>query len=485
VSGRFAPAASHSIVLRRAALPRVPLAVKETSIDDLVLLPEATALQKHFDAKNFSRLRWLLLLVAVMSLVGLGVAAATRVSAGRVAFYAVNLVVVLGFIAVYREPFFDRFFRQILVAYFFVQMALPALWTVRPGVDALVEMGGFFPILLMVFRLRLLEYLVLYGVYWVAEVLVPMAPGGAMAVGAASAATTVAAAEGAESGRALGLSIVAAVCLVGAVVFNQVDKRRFLGVWRREYSRSRERLRMREEIDYARKMQLSMLPQSPPDVSWLDMAAVSLPATEVGGDYYDSFRLTPSRLVLAIADVSGHGLASGLLLSGVRSCLYFLEDDLGSPEALRRLDRMVRRTTDRRTYVTLLLAVIDHEAMTLSVTSAGHPPLLHYRAAAGTVESVGSGAPPLGTFADPRYVCNEATFATGDLLVIYTDGVIEMRNDHDQEYGDEKLRRAIVRAAAPGRSAREVRDSVLSDLANFKGSVEQADDITLVVARLR
>ncbi len=107
--------------------------MRATSIDDLVQLPEALALQKHFDAKNFSRLRWLLLLVAAMALAGLAVAAAARVSALRVAFYVVNLGAVLGFIAVYREQFFERYFRQILVAYFFVQMSLPELWTVALG----------------------------------------------------------------------------------------------------------------------------------------------------------------------------------------------------------------------------------------------------------------------------------------------------------------------------------------------------------------
>ncbi|HVR11072.1 MAG TPA: PP2C family protein-serine/threonine phosphatase [Thermoanaerobaculia bacterium] len=457
--------------------------MRETSIDDLVQLPEALALQKHFDAKNFSRLRWLLLLVAVLALVGLAVAAATRVSALRVAFYALNLVAVLGFIAVYRERFFERHFRQILVGYFFVQMCLPELWTVQSGADAQLQLGGLFPLVLMAFRLRLLEHVVLYGAFWVAEAL-HWGPGGLEATGGAAAAAMASPTAVNTQDLEIGIAVVTAVCLIAAATLTQLDKRRFLAIWRREHSRSRERLRMREEIDYARKIQLSMLPQAPPDIAWLDLSAASLPATEVGGDYYDTFRLTPSRLVLAVADVSGHGLASGLLLSGVRSCLYLLEDDLASPEALRRLDSMVRRTTDKRTYVTLLLAMVDREAGTLAVTSAGHPPLLHYRAATGTVAAVGSGAPPLGTFADPRYVRNEVPIATGDLLVVYTDGVIEMHNDHEQDYGEERLTRAIARAA-PGRTAREVRDSVLSDLANWKGSVEQADDITLVVARLR
>ena len=140
----------------------------------------------------------------------------------------------------------------------------------------------------------------------------------------------------------------------------QLDRKRFLNVWRREYSRARERLRMREEIDYARKIQLSMLPQTAPQLSWIDLAAASLPATEVGGDYYEYFKLSDSQLVLVIGDVAGHGLASGLLLSGVRSCLYLLEEDLASPLGVfDRLNHMVRRTTDKRTYVTLLCAVIN------------------------------------------------------------------------------------------------------------------------------
>jgi serine phosphatase RsbU (regulator of sigma subunit) len=448
--------------------------VREPSIDDLVQLPEALALQKHFDARNLGRLRWLLLLVSALALGGLAVSAASRVSAVRVIFYVVNLVAVLGFIAVYRERFFERYFRQILVAYFFVQMSLPELWTVHSGPDWVLRMGGLFPVALLAFRLRTLEHLVLYGVFWVAEALQwgpGAAPSGGAAAGDAQALLVV-------------TTVATAACLLTAGTLTQVEKRRFLAVWRREHARSRERLRMREEIEYARKIQFSMLPQAPPDVAWLDLSAASLPATEVGGDYYDTFRLAPGRLVLVVADVSGHGLASGLLLSGVRSCLYLLEDDLASPEALRRLDRMVRRTTTRRTYVTLLLAAVDHDAGTLSVTSAGHPPLLHYRAAGGAVETVGSGAPPLGTFADPRYVYDQVAIAAGDLLVAYTDGLTEMRNDHGEDYGEDRLRRAVARAA-PGRTAREVRDSVLSELANFKGSVEQADDITLVVARLR
>src|SRR5258708_21328967 len=229
-------------------------------------------------------------------------------------------------------------------------MRRPELWTIRAGRDSVAQMGAAFPLLLMAFRLRLLEHLVLYGVFWVAEALswgpTGLVVGGGAAAAAGTAAGGVAAGGTAASaagdhGLAVGWTVAVAGCLVLSGVLTQLDKRRFLAVWRREHARSRERLRMREEIEYARKIQLSMLPQAPPDIGWLDLSAASLPATEVGGDYYDTFRLAPSRLVLVIADVSGHGLASGLLLSGVRSCLYLLEADLASPQALGPLDPMV------------------------------------------------------------------------------------------------------------------------------------------------
>ncbi|HEV7787006.1 MAG TPA: PP2C family protein-serine/threonine phosphatase, partial [Thermoanaerobaculia bacterium] len=276
------------------------------------------------------------------------------------------------------------------------------------------------------------------------------------------------------------------ICLAVTLVLTQVHRRRFLGVWRKESSRHRERLRMREEIEYARKIQLSMLPQGAPEIDWLDLAAASLPATEVGGDYYDYFRLSPTQLALVLGDVSGHGLASGLLLSGVRSCLYLLEQDLVSPiRVFEKLNHRVRRTTERRTYMTLLCAVLDSEAGTLTVTSAGHPPVLRYDPRGRCFDEIGRGAPPLGTFLQADYTEERLPVAAGDLLVFYTDGLVEARNAQGQDYGDARLQRAVARAATGSRTAREVRDSILSDLSNFRGDEEQADDITVVVVRLR
>ena len=124
---------------------------------------------------------------------------------------------------------------------------------------------------------------------------------------------------------------------------------RFVRDWRAELLREREQSRMRDELNSAREMQLSMLPRHDPEMDWLDFSGVSLPASEVGGDYFEHFKVNDSVLAVVIGDVAGHGMASGLVLSGVRSGLYLLRENLTSPvEVLERLNRLVRETAPRR-----------------------------------------------------------------------------------------------------------------------------------------
>ena len=116
------------------------------------------------------------------------------------------------------------------------------------------------------------------------------------------------------------------------------------------------------------------------------------------------------------------------------------------------------------------------------MASVGHPPLLR-RVSEGW-EDVGQGAPPLGTFQDARYEAETRPLTSGDVLVLYTDGLTEARDDAGQEYGRERLVRALDRAGK-GAHAPEIREAVLSDLGLFRGNAEPEDDITLVVVRVR
>ncbi len=269
-----------------------------------------------------------------------------------------------------------------------------------------------------------------------------------------------------------------------AVSGTRRERLEFARRFRVESSRNRERLRMREELDSARQIQLSMLPRRDPKIEGLDIASVSLPATEVGGDYFEYFPAEDQTLAVVIADVAGHGVASGLLLSGVRSCLYLLNSERPSPvDACRRLDPMVRATTDRRMFITLLLTVIDPVKRTVNLVTAGHPPMLHYRAADRSVVELGDHAPPLGTNLNGTYNEVSRDISTGDVLLLYTDGLTETVNRSGDSYGDERLQDQLRKAAAKS-SAREVRESILSSVWTYKGDGEQLDDITMVVIRV-
>jgi serine phosphatase RsbU (regulator of sigma subunit) len=443
--------------------------MKAPTLDELVLLPESLALQRHFDGKNYRVFRWLAALVAFFCLPGLFEALGSGRSVAALV-YAADLFLSAALFTIRGRDFFTRSFRQVLLTYLFAQILVLKLTSTVIGGDHAVAPFILSLLALLGFRLRWSEHLLLFGSFWVAAVL----PLGWLGLANGSL----------QQGGVAAVTTMSIFCLAGSAGLTQLEKRRFLAVWRKEHARYRERLRMREEIETARRIQVSMLPQGAPEVDWLDIAAASLPATEVGGDYYEYFRLGPESIALVIGDVAGHGLASGLLLSGVRSCLYLLEEDLALPlGVLQRLNNMVRRTTDRRTYVTLLCAVLDWRDRTLTVTSAGHPPVLHYDHRARGFDEIGRGALPLGSFLEPRYESDRRPLVPGDLLVFYTDGLIEARDRSDSEYGDARLRRAVARAAG-SRTAREVRDSILGDLANFKGDEEQADDITVIVVRV-
>jgi serine phosphatase RsbU (regulator of sigma subunit) len=441
------------------------------TLDDLVTLPEGVALQRNLDARNYRVGRWLLPPAAILAIVAL----AEALRNGPVVAALVH-VATLGWLAALvvlrRRPIFERAFRAgllVAVALIVASLRLLALGSDNPG--------AFIPLLMVLVALRLRpgEHLAVYGMV-LGAALLPVEGWLGSAAG------------GDRAAELPPLAVAAGIFLALALLLSRTERRRFLQSHRREAGRARERLRMREEIDTARRIQVSMLPQGAPELPWLDLAAASLPATEVGGDYYDYFVLSPGRVALAVGDVAGHGLASGLLLSGVRSCLYLLEDELETPaRVLQRLDAMVRRTTDKRTYVTLLLALLERlpdGSVRLLVASAGHPPLLRLDPRRDSLEEVGTNSPPLGTALLPEYRAVERRLGRGETLVLYSDGLVEIRSRAGQEYGSTRLERAARRAAATG-SARDARDEILGDFSLLKGDAEQTDDVTLVVARLR
>lgn len=445
--------------------PGPEFSLEDSSLGDLLALPEEEALRRHLNGKNYVWLRrYGLGFSAVAFLVGL-VAVIQSDYLGLIS-PVLNLILVRGLFVSTEKNFFHVFFRPVLLVYLLLQLSLVVLYS--PQVDLGLELVGFLgPILFLTLRLRTVEYLLLFVPCWA----------GTLAWGILELPSL--------SSRLTMQSVATVICLYFAINSTHREGRRFLRDFRREVSRNRERLRMRQELDSARQIQLSMLPRTDPRIDGLDVSAISLPANEVGGDYYGYFE-NDSNVAVVVGDVAGHGVASALLLSGIRSCLYLLHEEAHPRpvEIMKRLNRMVQQTTLRRTFISLLYAVIDCPSRQLTVAGAGHPPLVHYSQAHNTLREVRQCALPLGTHLEASYGEDVVEFESGDVFVFYTDGLQEVVNHRGEPYGDQRLLRRIARAAR-SETAREIRETVLSHVWNFKGDAEQLDDITMVVVKVR
>jgi len=438
--------------------------------DALLMLGERAAVRRFFDDINARRLNLLLWgLVAVAAgyaIEGLAEGRPLR-TVVALTFGLVDLLL----LRARRSPFVTANVRQIvasvLIGHFFILQLFHFEST-----GGVVVWFLLFPILAARFRLAEGEILALFGSLLAVLVL-------------RLAVEVVLTRQGVPFGRLIGFGTwFAVVCLV-AWRQTRRQEARFLVHWRRETGRQRERLRMKQELEYAREIQLSMLPREAPRADGLDVAALSLPATEVGGDYYDYFQLGDGRLAIVIGDVTGHGVASGLVLSGVRSSLNLLSDELVRPaEVLDRLNRMLKRTSTPRMLMTLGVAVLDRSRGEVTVASAGHPPALLVKRRRGRVVEVGRGAFPLGAMETADYASETADLEPGDVLLLYSDGLVEAVDASGFEYGYPRLSEHLLREAAGRPSARAIRDAVLRDVWEHKGEVEQADDVTMVVIRI-
>jgi hypothetical protein len=244
-----------------------------------------------------------------------------------------------------------------------------------------------------------------------------------------------------------------------------------------------ERERQRVELETARRIQSSILPELPPSLHGVEIAHAYLPATEVGGDFYDVLALEDGRLALAVGDVAGHGVSSGLVMSMARSALAVqVTFDPEVASVFRTMNRMVYQTARKRLLTTLSYGLLDPVRRQLYFGSAGH--LFPYRIGAdGRVDALESVAYPLGV-RDPLPVRVEGVpLAAGDTLFFFSDGVVEARRDgSDELYGFDRLEDSLRRHAAGGPAA--LRDGVLADLERFTAGAPREDDQTILVLRL-
>ncbi|MDX1644710.1 MAG: PP2C family protein-serine/threonine phosphatase [Thermoanaerobaculia bacterium] len=250
-----------------------------------------------------------------------------------------------------------------------------------------------------------------------------------------------------------------------------------------------ERERQRLELETARNIQSSILPELPPELAGVRLSHAYLPATEVGGDFYDVIPLdrqphsatSHERLAVAVGDVAGHGVSSGLVMAAVKAALTVQVGYDPSVEAVfRRLNRVVHASARRRRLLTTLCyAVLDPASRRFRFASAGH--LFPYRVRPdGEVTVLESVAYPLGVRSDLVVRVRTVELAGGDRIVLASDGVIEATHETtDEPFGFERFEVELRRHA--GRDLDDLRDAVLGEVAAHLGSAPRPDDLTLLI----
>ena len=244
--------------------------------------------------------------------------------------------------------------------------------------------------------------------------------------------------------------------------------------------------RSEQEMQYARQVQSRLLPQQAPSLATLDCAGKCIQTRAVGGDYYDFLDLGSGRLGLVLADISGKGMSAALLMANLQANLrgqyaLALED---IPRLLRSVNYLFFKNTESNNYATTFFAVYDDETRRLRYVNCGHNPPMLLRAT-GELERLNANATVLGLFEEWDCSVAENQLAPGDVLVIYTDGVSEAgeRDESDsEEFGEDRL--IAVARKYQQQSADEIMNGILDEVQRFSPD-EQADDMTLIVARGR
>lgn len=252
----------------------------------------------------------------------------------------------------------------------------------------------------------------------------------------------------------------------------------------RLYQQAAERQRLEQQLKVAHDLQKSLLPSFCPFVPGFELAADWRSALEVSGDFYDFVSLPGGKLGLLIADVSDKGVPAALFMALSRSLVRSgVIGTSGPSEGLRRANTWILKDSQSDMFVTLFYGVLDPAARALTYANAGHNPPLLYRADTGAIETLAAKGIVLGVLPEIELEERQVTMAPGDLVVLYTDGVTEAINEHEEAFGEERLAQAVRQHHDLG--AAEIIAQIRAAVLAFTGERPRFDDATLVVLKCR
>jgi serine phosphatase RsbU (regulator of sigma subunit) len=243
-----------------------------------------------------------------------------------------------------------------------------------------------------------------------------------------------------------------------------------------------EKERLVREIEIAQEIQRSFLPDSYPKMAGIDIAAMTLPARMVGGDFYDFIPIDKNTWGLAIADVSGKGIPSALFMALSRALMRASATVTTSPDkAINHANNLICQDSKANMFVTLFYAVLDAETKTFKYANAGHNPPLLVSAASNDIVLLKAQTMPLGITQDIEATTEELTLKPGDLVILYTDGVTEAINDKREQFDVDRLGEIVKDNRHL--SADQLMHRIEDDLKKFVGKQPQFDDITIMIIK--
>lgn len=240
--------------------------------------------------------------------------------------------------------------------------------------------------------------------------------------------------------------------------------------------------RTKTELRISADIQRRFIPEHTPVVPRFDIAAVTIPAMEVGGDFYDFIQLPDNRYGIVIADVAGKSIPAAIFMALSRTIIRAnIANQKKISNVLASANKMIESDATQGMFVTLLYGVIDEDGLAFRYSNAGHYPPLIFRSANCTFEKEDVTGIALGVIRDANYLENIILISPGDIIALYTDGVTEAMNNNGEMYGEERLLDVI--SSHCQENAKDIVDQVLENIKSFTEKKEQQDDLTLVILK--
>lgn len=246
-----------------------------------------------------------------------------------------------------------------------------------------------------------------------------------------------------------------------------------------------EKERLEEEVSIARNIQMGLLPDPIPEINGLDLSAVNISSSQVGGDYFDIVETPDGNHIIAIADVTGKGIPAALLMANLQSMLHvLLPVEITLSEATERINNLIFRNTPSDKFITFFWAKYLSEQRLFRYVNAGHNPPLLLRAGEESFVELSEGGLLLGAMESMMpYEQTDIQLNPGDLVLSYTDGVNEAMNPAgDEEYGEERMMEIILKNR--DKTSLEIRQALIDDVDRFAEGI-QYDDLTLIVFKVK